>query len=270
MLDDKVLDQTLRRLHDAGLDDDAGIEMERRVAERVAHGMTAAPASGDRRLRRVPGRRRRRRALGLGVALFGALAVGGGAYAVLSPQPAKLSSGLACFENADRSGAMAAAQFDGRTAIAICSELWRKGEIVSTPAGQAPAAIPPVPELQACSDPTNKLAVQVIPSPSPSVCAKYGLISQPDVGADSTPYATLSRVLNATLVKHCLSEARARAVAHAALATANMPSDWKVISSEGLPAGVCITISADSNAHTLTLRPGESPIDNPTETTPAP
>jgi hypothetical protein len=267
MLEDKVLDQMLQSLHDADLEDDAGAEIERRVSRRLEDGLDAAPTT---RGYRVPSRFRRRRALGLGLGLAGALAIGGGAYAVLSPQPAKISSGLACFENADRSGAMAAAQFDGRTAIAICSELWRKGAIVSTPAGQAPAATSPVPELQACTDPTNKLAVQVIPSPSPAICARYGLISQPDVGADSKAYAALSRALNATLVKRCLSAAGARAVAEAALAKTNMPAGWKVIDPGDLPAATCVTATVDSNARTLTLLPGAPPIDKPTETTPAP
>lgn len=267
MLEDHVLDEMLRDLHDAGLPAGAQNEMERRVCERVAHHTTTPPGRRRGAARRLP--QRRRRAVGAGV--VGVLALGGGAYALLAPQPAKISSGIACFENADRSGSMAAAQFDGRTAIETCSALWREGGLVSVVAGHAATPIPPVPELQACVDPKGKLAVQVIPSPTPAICAKNGLVSQPDAGANSKPYADLARELDPIIAKRCLSETRARQIAQDAIAKAKLPATWRVVSSsQHLSAQSCITMAPDSSAQTITLLPSAPPIDNPDDTTPEP
>lgn len=267
---DPSLEDLLAEVRDLGLDDNFDATHQR-VLGRLGASIGAQQAQQRRSLSRWRSKRRRHPVVTVIGAAGLTLCLGAAGYAVVAdPQP-NLSRGIACYSNTDRSGGVDATVPDGRTAIAICSQAWQDGQITAAGQPGAKTTTAAVPTLQACVDPSGKLAIQVIPSATAGICAKYGLVSEPDAGArGARSYAKLMSALFDADSVRCLSLAGAQAVAQKALADAALTSTWRIrVSSDQLTTlDPCMQFGNDDAQRVIYIDPGSTPGDNPDDRTP--
>lgn len=135
------------------------------------------PWSGRARAGAQPRRSRGRRPGLLVLVLAAAFAAAGAGYAALhSGGGPDLSAGIGCQDRASLTpDASTQAPLDGRSAIAICAELWRRGHVDGTPTS-------PAPPLQACVVRGGGGAIRVMPGESAATCEALGLESRPRAG----------------------------------------------------------------------------------------
>jgi hypothetical protein len=267
MSDDQFV-QVLRAIGDLGLHPDQA-DAEQRVINRLEHELfalsaaqTTAPSRSRLRLR-LP----RRRVIAISGFAALTLSAAGVASALLTHDPAKLSAGVACYDNIQRVGVISGMPLDGRLAVADCADVWRHGAFAGDGSAVGKAAPP---TLQACVDRSGGKPIQVVPGDSPTICATIGLVSDPAAGADSGSYAKLARSLDDAGATRCLSLAGAQTVAQQALTDTGLGATWTitVASTRLTPQNPCMQFGHDSDGRVITIMPGGTPIDQPTSTTP--
>lgn len=146
-------------------------------------------------------------AVGLGVC-----SVAGVGYAALTA-PEKASAGVSCHSDLRLDGSQTIRSLDGRSALTICAESWRSGDV--DPGEHQ------VPPLEACVDPRGGQAIHVFATADTRFCARYSMQSSPTAGTDPADvrFASFSRDLYAMLgqANGCVTEGTMRATIRAAL-----------------------------------------------------
>jgi hypothetical protein len=188
---------------------------------------------------RAPGRRRRWMAVVLAPAA--ALAVAGGAYAIIAYSGQDVVDGIGCYAEASTESDTTVVAVDGRDPVEVCTELWEEG-VVAEGVHEAPA-------LVACVPPEGR-AVGVFPG-GQSTCQELGMSPLPAgyrkaAERFSAMREDLVRRTQPTTPDDCLGVEEARAIAREVL-DAHGFTGW-AIEVGPAPSGVdrvCATVAFD-------------------------
>ncbi len=215
-------------------------------------GEPGATRPGRPRMRGAGARRGSRRILLLTSVPLLVLVLGAVGFAAFSTSSSVLSAGVGCHLDHRLDGDVAIFGLDGRAATAICASAWRRGQVVD--------GVHHAPPLQACVDRGARGPIHVFTGSDPQVCARVKLTADPTAGVDPAArrYAAFEHDLVSRFVdRRCVTVAKARQLARAALARHRLGGTWRVLAGSFSTARPCATLAFDSDARVVSLVPGE-------------